>query len=109
MMKVSEILDKAADLIEPVGRWAQGDMARDRKGRPVSPLSPKASCFCIAGALDRVAGGAFVPARVDAGFALMSHLDDRPYTDFNDAPGRRQADVVTFVREAARKEREAGR
>jgi hypothetical protein len=101
MASVAEILDAAADLIEPEGAWTQKANARDAGGEKVSALGSAATCFCMAGALIRASGGEYPKTFVEAVLPEPSS----PYHDwlvaFNDAPGRTQAEVVAKLREAA--------
>lgn len=52
----SEILSRAADLIEPEGAWTTRELARDAKGRAVEPREVGAVCWCSAGAMMRHQG-----------------------------------------------------
>jgi len=112
-MRVSDVLDRAADLIEPEGAWCQGADARDAHGCDVDYDSPRAKCFCIVGAINRVSG---LPINVRAAdhwswetrraFRLAAGEMPMP---FNDADGRTKAAVVTKLREAAAIAREQGK
>lgn len=105
-MLVSEILDKAADLIEPEGAWTRNALARRPDGHLIGPLEEGATCWCLYGALDRVTGVSGYDGQ--AATALSNVIDDY-VSEWNDRPARTQQEVVTALREAARKEREAGR
>lgn len=96
---VAAVLERAADLIELEGRWTRKEMARDRNGRYAEPRSPKAVCWCMAGAAHHVAG--------DTMSAIIAVNQMRRVTLgsvslWNDTPGRTQAEVVTALRTAAR-------
>lgn len=105
-ISVAEVLDKAADLIEPEGAWTQWAEARDKNGTPVWPGDPEAKCFCAIGAFSRVLGLAedevashradFEPIRM----AFEKVAGERPM-GFNDTHGRKQSEVVAKLREAA--------
>ena len=111
MKTVSEILDRAADLIEPEGAWTQFDFARNARGEAWSDVELEESlqsfeptCFCIFGA---VAMAAEIPSP-DGPMAADSVLLDAfgfvstsQIADWNDAEGRTQAEVVAKLREAA--------
>lgn len=105
-MTPREVLLKAAALVER--GWTQHEMARDRVGNKVSPISDTAVCWCALGAAKRVADGHTHPyshAR-DALYAhLFAHPDSGdgpdPVTTWNDAPGRTQAEVVAALKAAA--------
>lgn len=47
-------IDGAIALIERKG-WTQGALARDERGRPISPFHKEAASFCVEGALFRSA------------------------------------------------------
>lgn len=105
-MQVSDILYKAADLIEPEGAWTTDAEAREaEEGAEVDPLDPSAACFCVGGAIWRVAPG---DLRWPAAHYLES-LVGGDIPEWNDAPERTQAEVVAKLREAAALAREQGR
>jgi hypothetical protein len=111
-MNISDVLDRAADLIEPEGRWVQGPFAADAKGREIferekGPIYPGATCFCIAGAINKVLGRRNRHSRMDVK-AVLSSCIGANFIDFNEAPGRTQPEVVAKLREAAAKAREQG-
>lgn len=103
-MNTADILDQAADLIEPEGAWTQGWFARDRHGHKVPTWSPDAVCWCAIGAILRAANLPSVAG------AARSHIFSLvgPIPDFNDAPERTQAEVVAKLREAAALARQGG-
>lgn len=92
-MNVSEILNKAADLIEPQGAWVQGKWSTDG-----------GKCLCAEGAIAIAAELSFFTAveGSPAGRALAEFIGD-PIPVWNDAPDRTQAEVVAALRAAARK------
>lgn len=56
MSGLADILDRAADLISPKGAWTnKGYYAFNAAGETVEPEDPEAVCWCLAGAIDRVA------------------------------------------------------
>lgn len=97
--EVARVLREAADLIEPPGRWTRGWLARDRYGWGVLPLSIHAVCWCVRGAIHRVAPshdlmlGAVMAAGDQAGTCTLSK--------WNDAPGRTADEIVAALRAAA--------
>lgn len=107
-MTTAEILAKAADLIEPEGAWTQGRLATSEPTDlyELDPRSPYAHCFCAVGALCHVTNArnwSELPTAIDqiaveiaarAGFTSLS--------DWNDALGRTQAEVVRALRDAAK-------
>ena len=53
-MKASEVLDRAADLIEPEGAWTQGASFRNAGGDAVDGDSADVTCRCLVGAISAV-------------------------------------------------------
>ncbi|RYG90143.1 MAG: hypothetical protein EON59_00755 [Alphaproteobacteria bacterium] len=107
---VAEVLDAAADLIEPEGAWTKGAFARDISGKDTSLFGyrGKAVCWCLLGATQEAAGddddgvadhffAQFLGAAAQDGLAC-----------WNDAPERTQAEVVAKLREAAELARQGG-
>lgn len=107
-MKISEILFKAADLIEPEGAWCQGPFAIDENGEEIfsSEHWSAAKSLCAAGALTVAAGG--YTARRSAARLHIERVIGDHLVDFNEAEGRTQAEVVAKLREAATKAQEQG-
>jgi len=104
-LTVADVLDRAADLIEPEGAWTQREDARSKNGRYVEPLSRDAVSFCMWGAIERAAGltSPMVALNVVGGLVPLGLI-----AGFNDAPERTQPEVVAKLREAAAKAREQG-
>lgn len=105
-LTIGDVLDKAADLIEPEGAWTQEAYGRDANGLECQVVE-EAVCFCAMGAIYKAAGkiGEF---EHDADLiAPLALLLDEGIDDWNDAPGRTQAEVVAKLREAAAKARES--
>jgi hypothetical protein len=98
---VADILERAADLIEPEGKWTQEAEARDEDGLELEDYSsPGAVCWC--------AGGAIWKAASELGFVrihqVQRYFEERlgAYApEWNDALGRTQAEVVAKLREVA--------
>lgn len=101
-MSVAEVLNKAADLLEKPGAWTQGALGRLEDGTPVysadAPSLSRASCYCMAGAL-WVANGYQYP---EAAFDALPAGPREGTGQWNDAPGRTQAEVVAALRQAAK-------
>lgn len=113
---VADILDRAADLIEPEGAWTQGALARDEAGlEALDPEDPDACCWCVAGAIQHVAGGGWPDSVFDLYHAARRSVlvavgmdeNDR-IAIWNDARHRTQAEVVAALRQAAAAERALG-
>lgn len=108
-MKPSEVLAKAADLIEPKGAWTRGAFSRKsarHKGKRRYVPFHEARCFCVLGAIAHVLGGNADETRAvnsDAARYLdrLSEIGREGPVSFNDAPGRTQAEVVAALRKAA--------
>lgn len=108
-LSVADVLDRAADLIEPEGAWIQGRLCED--GCDLQ----NASCFCAMGAILRVGSSSLIgrksvpvfEASLPSGFREYG-AGLRPAADWNDAPERTQGEVVAKLREAAAKAREQG-
>lgn len=103
-MSVADVLERAADLIEPQGKWTQGTFARGKRNRPCKEgNSSTARCWCALGAIQHETNS--VALRNEAHWRLRKTLG-MLVTSFNDAPGRTQAEVVAALREAAALARE---
>lgn len=98
-MKASEILRKAADRLEPEGRWCQGELAMDSKGRGLMNAKNADACrWCM--------GGAMIAEGSSMGLCAEDEYLDRAigcehYVDWNDDPARTQPEVVAALRKAA--------
>jgi hypothetical protein len=122
---VSEILDAAADLLEPEGAWTQEAFSRNADGScdfsedgdddPIVAAAPV--CWCALGAITAVTGEdplSYSTFSVLGGAAssrarqFLNDFLDRTVEDWNDDPSRTQAEVVAKLREAAEKAREQG-
>ena len=100
-LKPSEVLAKAADLIEPEGAWTQNAYARGKSGRPVDPENKRyAVCWCAVGAISRIAAAGSAPWWT-ARRPLERVIGQSCLPDWNDTPGRTQAEVVAAFRAAA--------
>lgn len=97
---VPEILNAAADLIEPAGRWTRKALARNARGTAVDPRKSTAVCWCAAGAIQRVVAGD--RDQLQRLLAVVRSVTDFPVQLWNDGLGRTQAEVVAALREAAR-------
>jgi hypothetical protein len=102
-MSIADVLERAADLIEPEGAWTQHEWALGANGEE-DPIGP-AVCWCAWGAIYEASGRDWTPVANQAVQAVQAHLDAE-IQQWNDAPGRTQAEVVASLREAAAKARQ---
>jgi hypothetical protein len=98
-MLPSEILSKAADLIEPEGAWTQGAYSKDRRGNPC-PLSLRSVCWCAEGAIAAISRADHEVTHNALTF-LRKQIGTRASIAWNDAPERTQAEVVSALRKSA--------
>jgi len=105
--KPSEILRKAADLIEPEGRWTQNAFARGKSGVPVDEAGRSAVCFCLVGAIYRSSRRNMMAA--NPALQLVRRLVKRDIFSWNDSPRRKQETVVSALRQAAQLAESEGR
>lgn len=99
-LSVSEVLSRAADLLEKPGAWTQGCYARDEGGKPTDMWGDDPVCFCVSASIQKVEGRHRSSAwnRFD-GYTRRRGF--RHMADFNDHPGRTQAEVVSALRAAS--------
>jgi hypothetical protein len=98
MTDAAKVLNDAADLIEPEGRWTKRCLARDDDGIPVWPEDPAACSWCVEGAISRVAPS--WPLKSAAFVAVRAKIHHEGIDDWNDAqPGPES--VVAVLRAAA--------
>lgn len=101
-MKVSDILERAADRLSKPGAWCQ--VLRSGESNPGGQCA--ANMICEITSDD-------VPLRRDAAAVFSRHIGGAGHMadiwTWNDAPGRTQAEVVAKLREAAAKAREQGK
>lgn len=97
MKSIADILNAAADLIEPEGAWTQDAAARSAKGWVIVPNTKGAVCWCVWGAIQRAGNERRV---ADEAFLFFATTTPAPI-DWNDAEGRTQAEVVAALRKAA--------
>lgn len=115
VMDVATVLNAAADLIEPEGAWAQGAFAADdfgSKWQEYEPAMYGAVCWCAIGAVAEVTGEnpweTWEASPAGAAMDAIKQVIGGPVALWNDAPDRTQAEVVTALRQAAQRAKEAG-
>lgn len=111
-MGIADVLDRAADLIEPEGAWTKGPFAVDKCGREVFEhlrgYPKEAVAFCAAGAITQASRGRNWRRR-EAKDLADSLTPVGSIIQFNEDRGRTQSEVVAKLREAAAKAREQGK
>lgn len=98
---IARVLTAAADLLERKG-WTKGEYAKAKDGQGCDALSRRAECYCVAGAIHRVARSLDYSRRRVIENAVERHLRLPAYsiTDWNDS--RRSAKtVIRALRSAA--------
>lgn len=91
-----EVLLKAADLIEPEGRWTQRAWARTQSGEKPDADGDNAACWCLWGAIRQVNG-----SHHDEAFEIVNRVVGGSAIAWNDTPGRKQSEVVQALRKGA--------
>ena len=105
-MLPSEILSKAADIVEAPGAWIQGEYATTHSGTKVASDSPVACRFCAWGAIESAASRRYdltVPAgdAEETALETLWNLVGGDIEAWNDVEGRTQSEVVAALRKAA--------
>lgn len=95
-LTVADVLERAADLIEPEGAWYQGNYT-----------GPNGKCFCMLGAVRRAGG--FTHDVNPVTEELYWSLETSSISDWNDEPGRTQQEAVSALRMTAARAREQGK
>jgi hypothetical protein len=96
-------LEETAKLIRR--GWCQGADARDSSGRAVQASDPTATSWSLPGAFAVVLGlpGADIAALKDAMWKVSGVIADPSLQDWNDVPGRTQAETLQMLARAASK------
>ena len=95
----SQVLDAAADLIEPEGAWTQRAWARGKTGRSVEPTGKAATCWCMAGAVRKVVGPQDSQLWIAGKWLRSANPGFKWFGPFNDT--RTHSEVVAALRKAA--------
>jgi len=111
-LKPSEVLAKAADLIEPEGCWWQTMRGATAQRQWVEPFSPMAVCWCVVGAVQVAAerrDDFYDPYEQPELAWVRSAVEyDGDIAMWNDDPGRTPAEVVAALRKASELARSEG-
>jgi hypothetical protein len=103
----ADVLNAAADLIEPEGRWTRGVEARDAEGKELMwGTDPMATCWCMVGALEATSrrgpnADMATQALFRSAIGILCEVVGESVPDFNDAPECAQSDAVAALRKAA--------
>ncbi len=100
MTDVADILNAAADLLEPEGAWTKNANARNAGGGLVSTRSPEACSWCVLGALDAVTADVPGWRSAPAWRRLERHLEIGNLSAWNDSQPNSKP-VVAALRAAA--------
>lgn len=110
----AEVLRKAADRLEKPGAWFRhGYGNRVESSLAVPPVGEleASTCWCALGAITLEYGDDFPdaghPECSSAGQMLVAEIGGRSVAQWNDAPGRTQAEVVAALRAAAERAEKA--
>ena len=109
--RVVRLLEDTLRLIAHPAHWVQQAFATTGDGIPTASLHPRASCFCLIGALDRKAQSR---RDFDVAIDMLAEFITRGPNDanastyslvmfFNDAEGRTHREVVTLLQNALAK------
>lgn len=107
-LTVAEVLDGAADLLTPEGKWTQEQFARDNTGGTYAHgFDQRATCWCVVGAIEKVRHAvALQPGYKDPAVLFLERGIGYVVTEWNDEPNRTQDEVVEKLRQAAALARE---
>ena len=86
---------KPSELLSRPGAWCQGCFAKTSDGSHVWSINPDAVQWCLTGAVNRC-----IPttAKRESALSKLKHKARRKrMVDWNDAPGRTQAEVVALL------------
>lgn len=106
-MNSIEILERAAEIV--MEGWSQGDLAKGPNGESVPPKSELACQWCLVGSLVKAGNLAHVAEWNSLNFptemkevvkAIRRETRTVSLVGWNDAPGRRQLDVVEMLHRA---------
>jgi hypothetical protein len=104
----ADVLLAAAELLEKPGAWTVGDFARTGQGTSVWGFHSEATCWCLLGAVQKIADCTTSELPSGVFDALVEVTGTKEPQVWNDAKGRTQSEVVAKLREAAALAREAG-
>lgn len=102
---VLDAFDQLRERLATRRSWIQGAWARVRKSdvRTVWSTDERATCWCLAGAIDAVRGSTEVIDQLSATIAAAIPTPneyDNPITGWNDEPTRTHRDVLDLIDKA---------
>lgn len=100
MSEVADILNRAADLLEKPGAWHQGSWFDTSSTRAIA--DGDYSCMCAEGALVLAIERGPYAIEDHPAFDVLTEFVGGSIVNWNDEPGRTQAEVVATFREAAK-------
>jgi len=99
IIKPSEKILQAMEIIGSPERWTKGTFARDSDGVSTVYYSSKAVCFCSIGALEKVK--AAYSAKYYIARSLPKDASSSGIVKYNDAPETKHKDVMNMFMTAA--------
>lgn len=109
-MTTREVLVEARRILTPDGAWTQGVLARDATGAEVGYDDDTATCWCVDGAVTLAAdeGDGRNDPSWSAAWEALKEVAPGDWNvaliDWNDAPGRTQAEVLALLDRAIENE-----
>lgn len=100
MTSALKVLVSVRELLSTPARWTKGASARDVAGDAVDPLSHKAVCWCVMGAVLKSPLGML---HQGAALGLIQSVVDGPIPSLNDYLGTTHADVLRVLDAAIEK------
>ena len=113
-LEATAVLERTQEILAQPEAWTQSALAKSASGRNVKTYSPKAVCYCLAGAV--MAAGNYpkdisksrsMVVAMDALLRAILHTDKSParatsvrIIDWNDEKERTHQDVMEAVRKA---------
>lgn len=102
MKTTVEILTGVRELLADPAHWTKGVLARNADDFEVEPRDPRAACWCLAGAVTKVAGDYIVIPILDD--VAMKHgaveSDNCPFVELNDADETTHEEILKVLDEA---------
>ena len=91
MNQIVEVLKAARNLLSNPDHWIKGTLAKNSEGIAVTPLADDAVCWCLEGAIERVAPkfnvapqAIYEEIRKTLRYGLIFSFNDKSYTTHED-------------------------